>query len=333
MTRQEQGVTAGARPSPRELADAMREGLHRRRYCAPAPAGPDFGPLTQLEPRVRVVPYADLVSHAPAARSRFAGRAVGWMRRAFRAFLRPWLDLQTRFNDGAAEVLLAHHAELLRCLNDLSGQGRRINELLYLLHQEQEARQALAEQLDRLTGGAEAPAPAAEAPRNVLEYVFLHTRLPAPPAQVLELSCGPAARGVELTSLGFHVTGVDLDALPPESSGLPFSDESFDVVTALCGLAGAGLRGAAGPDADLRAAAEAARVLRPGGKLLLTAPYGRAALTAAGRVYDRARLEALLRPLAVTERSFGVPRGGRWAFATDEPGGAGALALVVAEKP
>jgi SAM-dependent methyltransferase len=319
------------------LADAMREGLHRRRYCAPAPAGPDFGPLTQLEPRVRVVPYADLVSHAPAARSRFAGRAVGWMRRAFRAFLRPWLDLQTRFNDGAAEVLLAHHAELLRCLNDLSGQGRRITELFHHLYQEQEARQLLADRFDRLAGGAaDLPGPESAAPRQVLEHVFLHTRLPAPPAQLLELSCGPADRAVELASLGFHVTGVDLDALPPGDApaGLPFPDESFDVVTALSGLAGAGLRGAIGPDADLRVVAEFARVLRPGGRLLLSVPYGRAAVTAAGRVYDRARLEALLRPLAQVERRFGVPRGGRWAFTADEPAGAGAaLALVVAEKP
>ncbi len=328
MTRQEQGAVAGVRPSPRELADAMREGLDRRRFCAPAPAGPDFGPLAQLEPRHRVLAYADLVGLPPAARCRVGARFVGWLRRAFRVFLRPWLDLQTRFNEGAAEVLLAHHAELLRCLNDLCGQGRRVTELFHHFHEEQEARQLLAQRLDRLDGAGPRTPPPPEGSEHVLEQVFLHTRLPAPPAQLLELSWGPAARGVELTSLGFQVTGVALDALPPPPgggpAGLPFPDESFDVVVALSDLA------QAGRSADLHAVAEAARVLRPGGRLLLSVPFGRAD----GGSYDRARLEALLRPLAVVELTFGVRRGGRWAFAADEPAGGprGALALAVAEK-
>jgi hypothetical protein len=328
MTRQEQGVVAGVRPSPRELADAMREGLDRRRFSAPAPAGPDFAPLAQLEPRHRLLPYVDLVGLPPAARCRVGARFVGWMRRVFRVFLRPWLDLQTRFNEGAAEVLLAHHAELLRCLNDLSGQGRRLTELFHHLHQEQEARQLLAGRIDRLAGEEARTPPPPEASDHVLEQVFLHTRLPAPPAQLLELSWGPAARAVELTSLGFQVTGVALDALPPGPHGgpadLPFPDESFDVVTALSDLA------ETGPPADLHAVAEAARVLRPGGRLLLSVPYG----GPNGPGYDRARLEALLRPLAVVELTFGVCRGGRWAFAADEPapGPRGALALAVAEK-
>jgi hypothetical protein len=305
------------------LADAMREGLDRRRFCAPAPAGPDFAPLSQLEPRTRLVPYADLIALAPVARCRVGARVVGWARRAIRAFIRPWFDVQTRFNEGAAEVLLAHHAELLRCLNDLSGQGHRITELFRHLYQEQEARQRLAERLDRLAGEApaDAPAPAADAPDHTLEHVFLHTRLPAPPAQLLELTCAGDARGVELTSLGFQVTAVALDVLPPAPGGapgdLPFPDESFDVVTALFSLTGVA------PPADVRAVAEAARVLRPGGRLLLTLPH------------DRARLEALLRPLAVVELTFGVRRGDRWAFTAAEPAAAQrgpALALVVAER-
>ncbi len=328
MTRQEQGLVAGARPSPRELADAMREGLDRRRFCAPAQAGPDFGPLTQLEPHHRLMPYVDLVGLPPAARCRVGARFIGYLRRVFRVFLRPWLDLQTRFNEGAAEVMLAHHAELLRCLNDLSGQGRRLTELFHHLHQEQEARLALAGRLDRLAG-AEALTPVPPEPSDrILEQVFLHTRLPAPPAQLLELSWGPAARAVELTSLGFQVTGVALDALPPGPHGgpadLPFPNESFDVVTALSDIAEVGRPG------DLHAVAEAARVLRRGGRLLLSVPFGRSD----GEGYDRARLEALLRPLAVAELTFGVRPGGRWGFASDEPapGPRGGLALVVAEK-
>jgi hypothetical protein len=310
------------------LADAMREGLDRRRFCAPAPAGPDFGPLAQLEPRHRVLAYADLVGMPPAARCRVGARFVGWLRRLFRVFLRPWLDLQTRFNVGTADVLLAHHAELLRCLNDLFGHGHRITELYHHLYAEQEARQALADRIDRLTGESPRTPPPPEASDHVLEQVFLHTRLPAPPAQLLEMSWGPAARAVELTSLGFQVTGVALDALPPPAgggpAGLPFPNESFDVVTALSDLMEAGRAG------DVHAVAEAARVLRPGGRLLLSVPFD----AEGGAGYDRARLEAILRPLAVTELTFGVRHGARWALAADEPapGPRGALALVVAEK-
>ena len=98
--------------------------------------------------------------------------------------------------------------------------------------------------------------------------------------QVLDVGCGDGDLAVSLRRVGAEVTGLDADSrmlcaaqerlrsaalsmslVRGDLSALPFADESFDLVTAIAVLCFV-------PDART-AMAEMARVLRPGGRLVL----------------------------------------------------------------
>jgi SAM-dependent methyltransferase len=106
--------------------------------------------------------------------------------------------------------------------------------------------------------------------------------------RILDAGCGPGGNGAWLATHG-DVVGVDLSAdalafvrarrpttrpVRARVEALPFADGAYDVVVGLTILYTV-------PD-DARAVAELARVLRPGGALLLVEP----AFTALGRAHD-----------------------------------------------
>lgn len=188
---------------------------------------------------------------------------------------------------------------------------------------------------------------------RIVEHIFVHNRIPRPPAKVLDMGCAESTTAIELASLGFQVTGVDLRRLPLEHPNfrmveanlgdLPFADAQFDIVVCLSTIehVGLGWYTDGDPTTDKTALVEAVRVLRPGGTFLLTVPFGRRAVTPVHRVYDLEQLNELVAPLVVTEMSFAVRDGEAWTFTADAAvaGQAdsaervGAVALVVAEKP
>jgi ubiquinone/menaquinone biosynthesis C-methylase UbiE len=188
---------------------------------------------------------------------------------------------------------------------------------------------------------------------RIVEHIFVHNRIPRPPAKVLDMGCAESTTAIELASLGFQVTGVDLRRLPLEHPNfrmmeanlgdLPFADAQFDIVVCLSTIehVGLGWYTDGDPTTDKTALVEAVRVLRPGGTFLLTVPFGRRAVTPVHRVYDLEQLNELVAPLTVTEMSFAVRDGEAWTFTADAAvaGQAdsaervGAVALVVAEKP
>jgi SAM-dependent methyltransferase len=156
-----------------------------------------------------------------------------------------------------------------------------------------------------------------------LPFVFRHLTL-SPGAAVLEFGHVKSRLSLELASLGYRVTGVDLRRYPyshpnlqslegdVRSAGLP--QGSFDAVVAVsaiehCGLSGYGEAGFERGDREI--VAELCRLLRPGGVFLVTVPYGAAGVSARGwRVYDAAGLAELQRPVRVRETRYfrGVER-------------------------
>ncbi len=107
---------------------------------------------------------------------------------------------------------------------------------------------------------------------------FCRRLLPLPPVLILDIGCGTGATLKRLESLG-NATGVDISAeavrcsrkrgcrdvrLMEEEDRLPFPDSSFDLLVALDVIEHI--------DDDLGALTEYRRVLKPGGRLLLTVP-------------------------------------------------------------
>ena len=122
---------------------------------------------------------------------------------------------------------------------------------------------------------------------------------------------------LELAHLGFKVWAVDqapyplthpnLTVVQADICNLSFPSGFFDVAISLSTLEHVGMGHYKDPlhkDGDLLAIRELWRVLKPGGKLLLTAPFGKASETWQ-RVYGPVRLERLLSDFAIhTMRYF-----------------------------
>lgn len=147
-------------------------------------------------------------------------------------------------------------------------------------------------------------------------WVFQNLGL-APGARILDFGCSQSPLALHLASLGYRVVGVDLrpyDFAHPNlqvvegdflESG--FAEGEFDAVVAISAIEHTGLAAYGEPprgQADRRIVAEFKRVLRDGGRLLFTVPYGRRGQTSWYRVYDRDSLGALLAPFTIDKIDY-----------------------------
>jgi SAM-dependent methyltransferase len=309
---------------------------------------PALAPLAGVAPpdaRGPLEPLADLVGRPAPARPGKLRRLVRLLQRAAKKCLNPWLDVQTRFNRGAIDALDAH----ARTLRDQERFNRAaVDALAAWTHGLQTQLARLQAHVEALTSHVNDWACRLQADRDerpaqvgarILENVFVHSRLPPPPGRLLDLGCAEGTNAIAMASLGFHVVGIDrrrpplghpnFQMLHASLARLPFPDDSFDVAVAMSAV-----------ESDQVAVAEVARVLRPGGRFLLTVPFGHGAVPHC-RLCDAEALTQMLRPFRVLERAFGVREGDAWHYTADErrAGEAdsrervGAVALVVAEKP
>jgi SAM-dependent methyltransferase len=292
----------GARLAARELAEAVREGLEGRRWPSPRSPLEVPDPPCAPSPRPALLPFSNPLGLGAHAKPGPLNRPVRFIRRAVKAFLRPWLDVQTRFNHGVIDALeqsqAAAHDHLRRLSDHLRQQEARVRKVTDRLDEFRFARARAVCDL----------APVAVTLR-LLEQTFVQTRMPRTPARVLDLARGEGPCAADLSDLGYQVVSVDLGRL--SGGALPFADGSFDAAVCVAALE-------PGADTDGVAAAEVYRLLRSGGRLILTAPH------------DRDRLDQLLARFRRPETAFGVRDGAGWTFTTEEA--AGAVALVVAER-
>lgn len=198
---------------------------------------------------------------------------------------------------------------------------------------------------------------------RIIEYPFVYSNINLQPGgQVLDVGPGASKLPVELASLGYKVWIIDLNEYPYPVNHPNFhpvqgdmrktslSHDFFDRVTAISSIEHVGLEGEDNFDGDKKAIREIKRVLKPGGKVLLTVPFGKRLIhyykgIARHRVYDLEQLKELLSGLDIEKMEWAVAKNGLWSPAPlEEVKGVDhadvrdwhsskAVALIVAKKP
>ena len=158
---------------------------------------------------------------------------------------------------------------------------------------------------------------------RTIERPFVFSNLPAD-GKVLDIGCAGSDLPVVLACLGYEVVGIDGRPYhlsdPPfrfvqsDIRRMPFADGEFDIVTAVSTVEHIGLSGRYGSDedssGDRRAMEEVGRVTRSGGTVLLTVPYGQAAVFRPWhRVYGAEQLQGITEGLKVIKSGFFMPDG------------------------
>lgn len=155
---------------------------------------------------------------------------------------------------------------------------------------------------------------------RAIEWGLVFQHLGCGPGQLLDIGGGPDSPVATIAAgLGWEVTSIDLLPSPLEFAGARFvradftrwqsGGKRFDRILFVSSLEHFGLSGrytsredeAMDRDAFLRATG----MLAPGGKILMTVPFGEAAVIRPfHRVYDRAGLNRLVAPLNPTVTLF-----------------------------
>jgi SAM-dependent methyltransferase len=356
------------------LARALRSGLELR-WSIPDPAVGGANPFPpQGNVRSFLEPDADTFRYCFPRRRHRLYPLIRAARYLVRKLIAPFLVVQSRFNLSTISVI-EQVEQRVRALEDAE---RALHQTLSTLektflscadHEQLRQSESLEEgfrrRVNQELGGEGRIGQAGlwfeppihvrlekDGPRitrvseRIVETIFVHTHLPCPPARLLALGCSDSTNAIEMASLGFQVVGVDARPLPLRHPNftmvptrldeLPFEDECFDGVVTLSTLGHFGLTSG---QADEQAVAEVFRVLKRGGRFILTVPFGRPAVTPTQRIYDRAQLDRLLQAFRIVERGYGVPEGDSWSFTHDEQRAAqtgehlAAVCLLVLEKP
>ncbi len=172
--------------------------------------------------------------------------------------------------------------------------------------------------------------------------------------KVLDFGCVYSKISLELASLGYQVTGVDLNDYPyahPNFHFLKgnflenrFLNSSFDGVIALSALEHIGIDyyygGPVLEEGDKKVIKEIYRILKTSGKFLLTVPFGKRKIMPGQRVYDIESLNSLLSGFTIEKEEFYEYKDGAWlpqkreiAATIDFSEKHQAVALIVCSKP
>jgi SAM-dependent methyltransferase len=166
-----------------------------------------------------------------------------------------------------------------------------------------------------------------------------------PPAKILDVGSVESTIPLSLAALGYEVCALDLRPYPFKHPNLEVAvsrledferePDSFDAILCISTVehVGLGWYGEAPqePDADRRAVERLGELLRTGGRLVLTVPYGRAAVDDVERTYDDTRLDALLEGWEIESREIVRQRDDlTWAPRGEEAPDARAVAMVTA---
>jgi SAM-dependent methyltransferase len=180
-----------------------------------------------------------------------------------------------------------------------------------------------------------------------IPYVFRAVAALASGAAILDVGAAESSVSLSLASLGYHVTAVDLRGYPFKHPNLTVRESlldgwpkgaRFDGAVLLSAIEHFGLGAygetAGASDADLVAMRKIRELLRPGGSLFLTVPYGKRAITPLQRIYDDETLTALLDGFEIVKREIGEKLDdGVWSIVAPSSRDCLRVALVTAKRP
>jgi SAM-dependent methyltransferase len=149
-----------------------------------------------------------------------------------------------------------------------------------------------------------------EVNERIVENAFILRNLHmAPGATILDFGCNRSHLPIELASIGYKVTGIDLlpygyrhsnfSFIQDDLLNIRFPENHFSAVVSVSAIEHTGLGFYGGPvsiNADLEVMAEIFRILKPGGAAIITVPFGISSRNDFTRVYDTERLSALINP-------------------------------------
>jgi 2-polyprenyl-3-methyl-5-hydroxy-6-metoxy-1,4-benzoquinol methylase len=158
---------------------------------------------------------------------------------------------------------------------------------------------------------------------RLIEYHFIHSNIESDVRlKILDVGCGGTNLPIELANRGHEVYGIDAMPFPNQQNftfvqgsleHIPFDNNFFDIVTAVSTIEHVGL-GRYGdpisPDGDKKAVEEIKRVVKPGGKVIVTIPSGKDTICYSkdgvplGRVYSPISLNKLLSGLKILEMEY-----------------------------
>jgi SAM-dependent methyltransferase len=204
---------------------------------------------------------------------------------------------------------------------------------------------------------------------RILEYPFIHENTPFglnDNIKVLDIGSGRSLLPFELASKGYRVWCTDFKSkyhryitdynnftfVPGDIRKTSFPDSFFDIVVGVSSIEHVGLAGKSTDlEGDKTAVKEISRIIAPGGKFLITVPFGKqsgiytVARHDSFRVYNYDRLKELLGEFEMEREQFGVLEGRSWKPSSLEEAEAvdslsssrwyssRAVAMIVARKP
>lgn len=167
---------------------------------------------------------------------------------------------------------------------------------------------------------------------RIVEYPFIHENIPfGGGGKVLDVGSGSTLLPFELASKGYQVWSIDLRRGYRESirhdnftfiegdiRQTNFPDNFFDMVTAISSIEHVGFDGSnVNPEGDKTALQEIRRILKPGGRVIMTVPFGKWGIYSmkgrpVWRVHDLPSLKELLSGFEIEKMQFAILRDGGW---------------------
>jgi len=169
--------------------------------------------------------------------------------------------------------------------------------------------------------------------------------------KVMDVGCYYSNFPIQLASMGFSVTGVDLEDyqlthpnfkfVKGDVTRLKFKDK-FDIVTSVSTIEHVGLgyyKDNEDTQNDVDAIFNMARYMKKGGRMIITVPFGKRGVTESYRSYDMEQLKGLFGKMKIKETLFYRETRKKWIPAKlkemekiKNVGPVKGMVMVVAEK-